>query len=171
MRRLLNNIAVSIDRLNGWLGETVSWLTLAMVVVTFVIVVLRYVFQLNWIWLQESVIYMHALVFMAGAAYTFRDNEHVRVDIFYRGFSEHGKAIVNLFGGVILLLPMVLFLFWVSGDYVLDSWALGEGSREAGGLPLVYIMKTYIPLMAGLLFLQGVSSILHSVLTLSRGKG
>jgi len=170
MRRFLNNVAVTIDRLNGWLGETVSWLTLAMVVVTFVIVVLRYVFQLNWIWLQESVIYMHALVFMVGAAYTFRDNEHVRVDIFYRGFSEWGKAVVNLLGGVILLLPMVLFLFWVSGGYVLESWALGEGSREAGGLPLVYIMKSYIPLMAGLLFLQGVSSILHSLLTLSRGR-
>lgn len=170
MRRFLNNVAVTIDRLNGWLGETVSWLTLVMVVVTFVIVVLRYVFQLNWIWLQESVIYMHALVFMVGAAYTFRDNEHVRVDIFYRGFSEWGKAVVNLLGGVILLLPMVLFLFWVSGGYVLDSWALGEGSREAGGLPLVFIMKSYIPLMAGLLFLQGVSSILHSLLTLSRGR-
>jgi len=170
MRRFLNNVAVSIDRLNGWLGETVSWLTLAMIVVTFFIVVLRYVFQLNWIWLQESVIYMHALVFMVGAAYTFRDNEHVRVDIFYRGFSEWGKAVVNLLGGVILLLPMVLFLFWVSGGYVLDSWALGEGSREAGGLPLVFIMKSYIPLMAGLLFLQGFSSILHSLLTLSRGR-
>jgi TRAP-type mannitol/chloroaromatic compound transport system permease small subunit len=170
MRRFLNSVAVRIDRLNGWLGEIVSWLTLGMVVVTFVIVVLRYVFQLNWIWLQESVIYMHALVFMMGAAYTFRDNEHVRVDIFYRGFSERGKAVVNLLGAVILLLPMVLFLFWVSGNYVLDSWALGEGSREAGGLPLVFIMKSYIPLMAGLLFLQGVSSILHSLLTLSRGK-
>jgi len=170
MRQVMRSIADNIDRLNGWLGETVSWLTLAMVVVTFVIVVLRYVFQLYWVWLQESVVYMHALVFMMGAAYTFRDNEHVRVDIFYRGFSVRGQAVVNLLGGVILLLPMVLFLFWVSGEYVLDSWALGESSREAGGLPLVYIMKTYIPLMAGLLFLQGISSILHSLLTLGLGK-
>jgi TRAP-type mannitol/chloroaromatic compound transport system permease small subunit len=171
MRQVMSSIAAGIDRLTGWLGELVSWLTLVMVVLTFVIVVLRYAFQLNWIWLQESVVYMHALVFMVGAAYTFRDDEHVRVDIFYRGLSESGRAVVNLLGGIVLLLPMVLFLLWGSGDYVLSSWALVEGSRQAGGLPLVYIMKTYIPLMAVLLFLQGFSSILHSALTLSRGRG
>lgn len=170
MHQRLHSLATRIDRLNEWLGGLVSWLTLAMVVVTFAIVVLRYVFELNWIWLQESVVYMHALVFMAGAAYTFRADDHVRVDIFYRSFSERGRAMVNIVGGVVLLLPMVLFLFLVSGDYVLDSWSLVEGSREAGGLPLVFVMKSYIPLMAVLLFLQGLSSILHAVLKLGGGQ-
>ena len=158
----LRSLANRIDGLNEWLGGLVSWLTLVMVVVTFTIVVLRYVFELNWIWLQESVVYMHALVFMVGAAYTFRTDGHVRVDIFYQGFSERGRAF--------LLLPMVIFLFLVSGGYVLDSWLLVEGSREAGGLPLVFIMKSYIPLMAVLLFLQGLSSILHAVLVLEGGQ-
>jgi TRAP-type mannitol/chloroaromatic compound transport system permease small subunit len=166
----LRSLANRIDGLNEWLGGLVSWLTLVMVVVTFTIVVLRYVFELNWIWLQESVVYMHALVFMVGAAYTFRTDGHVRVDIFYQGFSERGRAWVNIFGGVFLLLPMVIFLFLVSGGYVLDSWLLVEGSREAGGLPLVFIMKSYIPLMAVLLFLQGLSSILHAVLVLEGGQ-
>jgi TRAP-type mannitol/chloroaromatic compound transport system permease small subunit len=170
MHKRLHSLANRIDGLNEWLGGLVSWLTLVMVVVTFAIVVLRYVFELNWIWLQESVVYMHALVFMAGAAYTFRSDGHVRVDIFYRLFSERGRAWVNIIGGVFLLLPMVIFLFLVSGDYVLDSWLLVEGSREAGGLPLVFIMKSYIPLMAVLLFLQGISSILHAVLELGEGQ-
>jgi TRAP-type mannitol/chloroaromatic compound transport system permease small subunit len=170
MRKRLHSLANRIDGLNEWLGGLVSWLTLVMVVVTFTIVVLRYVFELNWIWLQESVVYMHALVFMAGAAYTFRSDGHVRVDIFYRLFSERGRAWVNIIGGVFLLLPMVIFLFLVSGGYVLDSWLLVEGSREAGGLPLVFIMKSYIPLMAVLLFLQGISSILHALLELDGGQ-
>jgi TRAP-type mannitol/chloroaromatic compound transport system permease small subunit len=169
MHKPLQQLVNGIDRFNGWVGETVSWLNLAMVLITFTIVLLRYGFQLNWIWLQESVTYMHALVFMAGAAYTFRDEAHVRVDIFYRRFTERGKAIVNLVGGLVLLLPMVIFLALVSFDYVMMSWSLFEGSREAGGLPFLYLMKSYILIMAGLLFLQGIASIGRSILALRGG--
>jgi TRAP-type mannitol/chloroaromatic compound transport system permease small subunit len=166
MQRLLNRLADGIDRFNGWIGEAMSWLNLFMVVVTFVIVFLRYGFGLNWIWLQESVTYMHALVFMVGAAYTFRDDAHVRVDILYRNFSLRRQALVNLLGGLLFLLPIVVFLIWVSWDYVIISWGLLEGSREAGGLPLVYLMKSYILLMAFVLLLQAISSMSRSLLTL-----
>ena len=166
----MNGLKRAIDLLETLslrVGQAVSWLTLAMVLVTFAIVVLRYGFGLNWIWLQESVVYLHALVFMAGIAYTLRENSHVRVDIFYQRLSPRGKAWVELLGGLFLLLPMTLFLAWVSWDYVAASWALKESSREAGGLPFVYVMKAYIPLMCALLLLQGLAGIGRAVLVLA----
>ena len=81
----------------------------------------------------------------------------MRVDIFYQQMSDKNKAKVDLFGTLFLLLPFAGFIVWISFDYVSNSWKLLEGSREAGGLPFVYILKTLIPLMAGLLFLQALS--------------
>jgi TRAP-type mannitol/chloroaromatic compound transport system permease small subunit len=119
------------------LGRTVSWLTLLMTLLAFGIVVLRYGFNLGWIWLQESVTYLHALVFMVAAAWAFQTDDHVRVDIFYRGRSERYRNWVDLVGTLILLVPFSLFLLFVAWDYVTASWATREVSREAGGLPLV----------------------------------
>jgi TRAP-type mannitol/chloroaromatic compound transport system permease small subunit len=135
---------------------------LPMVLVTFLIVVLRYVFDMGWIWMQESVLWMHAAVFMLAAAYTLNRDEHVRVDIFYRGLDPRRRALVDVLGTLLLLLPMMLFLFVSSLDYVGNSWARGEGSREAGGLPFpaVPLLKSLIPLTAGLLILQGVANLL-----------
>lgn len=98
----------AIDRLNEAIGKAVSWLTLAMVLVTFAAVVLRYGFSLGWIWLQESYIWMHGIVFMLGAGYTLLHDGHVRVDLFYRDARPRYKAWVNLAGSVVLLLPMVV---------------------------------------------------------------
>jgi TRAP-type mannitol/chloroaromatic compound transport system permease small subunit len=133
-----------------------------MVLVTFLIVVLRYVFDMGWIWMQESVLWMHAAVFMLAAAYTLNRDEHVRVDIFYRGLDPRRRALVDVLGTLLLLLPMMLFLFVSSLDYVGNSWVRGEGSREAGGLPFpaVPLLKSLIPLTAGLLILQGVANLL-----------
>lgn len=142
----------------------VSWLTLSMVVVTFLVVLLRYVFDIGWIAMQESVTYMHALVFMAGAAFTLKHQGHVRVDIFYHRFGDRGRAWVDLFGGLLLLLPMALFIAWVSWDYVLVSWEVFEGSREAGGLPGVFLLKTLILVMPVLLVLQALAGIVRDLL-------
>ncbi|NIR25762.1 MAG: TRAP transporter small permease subunit, partial [Gammaproteobacteria bacterium] len=119
-----------------------------MVLVTFAVVLLRYLFNTGWIAMQESITYMHALVFMLGAAYTLRHDGHVRVDIFYQKFSPRTRAWVDLLGTLLLLLPVTLFIAWVSWEYVSTAWALKEGSRETGGLPGVYLLKTAIPLMA-----------------------
>jgi TRAP-type mannitol/chloroaromatic compound transport system permease small subunit len=146
-----------IEQLSEWSGRLVAWLTFAMVVVTFVVVILRYLFDLGSIALQESITFMHAMVFMLGAAYTLRYEGHVRVDIFYRRFGERGRAWVDLLGVLFLLIPVTLFIAWVSWDYVASSWSLLEGSREAGGLPGVFLLKSVIPLMALLLLLQGVA--------------
>lgn len=166
MQQQLERIAAYIDGLNEWTGRLVAWLTLAMVLVTGAVVLLRYAFDLGWIAVQESITYLHALVFMLGAAYTLRHDGHVRVDIFYRRLAPRGQAWVDLLGALLLLLPVCIFVLWISWDYVAASWSLLEGSRDAGGLPLVYLLKAVIPAMALLLLLQGISQALRSVLVL-----
>jgi TRAP-type mannitol/chloroaromatic compound transport system permease small subunit len=161
--RPLTALADRLDALAEWTGRAVSWLTLGIVLITFTVVVLRYAFDLGWIAMQESMIYLHALVFMLGAAYTLKRDGHVRVDIFYRRLSPEGRAWVDLCGALFLLLPVCVFLFWVSGDYVASAWSIREGSRDAGGLPWVYVLKTAIPLMAALLILQGISQACRSL--------
>lgn len=141
-----------------------------MVVVTFVVVVMRYVFDAGLIWLQESVVWMHAAVFMLGAAYTLREEEHVRVDVFYRKMSARRRAWVDLIGVVIFLLPLCLFLAWNSLDFVTTSWGIREMSRESGGLPypLVPMLKSIVLLMPLTVALQGMSLFLGSLKALRR---
>ena len=150
----------------GWVGRSVSWLTLLMVVLTFGIVILRYGMNQGWIWLQESVTYLHALVFMTAAAWAFQTDDHVRVDIFYRDRSPRHKAWVNLLGTLIFLVPFSIYLIVIGWDYVAASWATKEGSREAGGLPLVYLLKSLILLMPALLLIQSYNVMRACIFTL-----
>lgn len=143
-----------------------------MVIVTFVVVVMRYVFDAGLIWVQESVVWMHAVVFMLGAAYTLEAGEHVRVDVFYRVMSERQRAWVDLIGVLIFLLPLCVFLGWKSFDFVTQSWSIREASRESGGLPYpsVPMLKSVLLLMPLTVALQGVSLILKSLKTLRGGQ-
>ena len=135
-----------------------------MVVITFIVVVLRYAFDIGWIALQESVLYMHAMVFMLGAAYTLKHNGHVRVDILYQRCSDKTKAWIDCLGTLLLLMPVTGFIIWSSWEYVSDSWAVEEGSRNSGGLPGVYLLKTTILFMAGLLILQAIALFLQNLM-------
>ncbi|MFQ5642902.1 MAG: TRAP transporter small permease subunit [Thiogranum sp.] len=162
----LRTLSTRLDRLAEIIGRASAWLTLALVLVTFAVVVLRYAFQFGSIAMQESILYLHASVFMLGAAYTLLLDGHVRVDIFYRGFSRKRKALVDLLGALFLLLPVCIFLLWSSWGYVAAAWSLHEGSGETGGLPYVYLLKTLIPLAALLLIVQGISQALASLGTL-----
>ena len=139
-----------------------------MVLVTFVVVVMRYVFDAGLIWLQESVVWMHAFVFMVGAAYTLQQEEHVRVDIFYRDMSPQRRAWVDSMGVVVFLLPLCGFLAWKAFDFVALSWKLQEASRESGGLPypLIPLLKSILVVMPVTLGLQGVALLARSVRTL-----
>ena len=119
-----------IETLSEWTGRCVAWLTLAMVLTTFMVVVLRYVFDTGWIAMQETITYMHALVFLLGAAYTLKHDGHVRVDIIYRKMPVRSRAWIDLLGVLFLLLPMCLFITWISWDYVQTAWELREASRE-----------------------------------------
>jgi len=157
-----------LDRFSGVSGRLTAWMTLFMVIVTFTIVVMRYLFDAGEIWMQESVVWMHAFVFMVGAAYTLQSDEHVRVDIFYRDMSVIGRAWVDLLGVVIFLLPLCIFLAVKAWDFVAVSWALKEVSRESGGLPypLLPLLKTVLLLMPVTVALQGISLALRSLKTI-----
>ena len=163
----MQKIVRYIDRMNDVIGRSISWLTLLMVIITFLVVVLRYVFSSGWIAMQESIIYMHSIVFMLGVAFTLKQNGHVRVDIFYERMGPRSRAWVDLLGAIFLLIPFCLFIILISWNYVSLSWSLLEGSRDAGGLPAVFLLKTTIPVMAMLLLLQGVAQGLRSILLLT----
>lgn len=159
----LLKISSAIDRLNNLIGRGSAWLSLMMVLVTLLIVLLRYVFQIGSIALQESVIYVNALVFTLGAAYTLKEQGHVRVDIFYSGFAPRQKALVDTVGVIAFLFVTVGFIAWSSWDYVSVSWRISESSPETSGLPYVYLLKSTIYLLVGLLSLQGVSELIKSL--------
>jgi TRAP-type mannitol/chloroaromatic compound transport system permease small subunit len=145
-------------------------MTLFMVVITAIIVVMRYVFDAGSIWLQELVIWMHAAVFMVGAAYTLLHEKHVRVDIFYRKMTARGRALVNLIGVILFLLPLCGFLAFMSYDFAEASWSIHEVSREPGGLPypMIPAMKSIVIIMPVTVALQGISLLLRSLATLRK---
>ncbi|NNF16192.1 MAG: TRAP transporter small permease subunit [Gammaproteobacteria bacterium] len=157
-------VASVIERFSRQIGHGVAWATLLMVLTTALVVVLRHVFQVGWIWLQEVSVYLHALVFLLGAAYTLGDDQHVRVDVFYRGFPHTWKRWVNTLGVVFFLLPTTAFIFWSSWSYVLRSWANRETSHETGGLlyPFPSLLKTSILIACVMLALQGIAMIVRS---------
>lgn len=155
-----------IDQLSELTGRILAWLSLLMMVMLCLVVVLRYGFEVGSIGLQEGVTYLHASIFMLGAAYTLKQDAHVRVDILYRNFSPRGKAWVNSLGGIIFLLPLCIYIFFISWDFVVQSWQIREVSTEPGGIPAVFLLKTLIPVMAINLGLQAVAEILRSAMVL-----
>ena len=154
-----------LDRFSRITGRLTAWFTLFMVLLTCVIVVMRYVFDAGLIWMQELVLWMHAVVFMVGAAYTLRHEEHVRVDVFYGSMNEKQRAWVDALGVIIFLLPVCAYIAWTSISYIGASWRDTEASPEAGGLPfpMLPLLKTVLLVMPILLGLQGVSLFLKSV--------
>jgi TRAP-type mannitol/chloroaromatic compound transport system permease small subunit len=154
-----------IDRISEATGRAASWLTLLMVIVTFAIVVTRYVFDAGFVWLQEILTWMHATVFMLGAAYTLQQDGHVRVDIFYREMTVKRRAWVNLLGAVLFIAPLCVFLAVEAYSYVSAAWRIHEVSRNAGGLPYPFVplLKTVLILMPVAVFLQGLSMGLRAI--------
>lgn len=148
-------------------GHTVAWLALIMVLVQFLIVLLRYVFSINSVAAQESVTYMHAALFMLAAGYTLLEDGHVRVDIFYRGMGPRARALVDLLGAFLLLLPFAVLILRWSLPYVQASWAALEASPQPGGLPLIFLLKTIIPAFAVLMILHGGLTAARAALTLT----
>ncbi|MDR5902505.1 MULTISPECIES: TRAP transporter small permease subunit [Halomonas] len=152
-----------LDAVTDLVGRTTAWLVLVMMAVQFAIVVMRYVFGIHSIALQESVMYMHAMVFMLGAAWTLQHDGHVRVDIFYRKRSPRSRASVDLFGTLFLLLPVTLYILLGSLGYVSSSWAILERSPD-GGIPGVFLLKSLILAMAALLLVQGIAQLIRQTL-------
>ena len=155
-----------IDTFTEFCGKLTAWATLTMMLCTCFVVVSRYLFGSGSIALQETVIYLHAFAFMLGTAFTLKRGGHVRVDIFYRHFSLRRRALVDALGALFFLLPTCGLIFWLSFDYVSNSWAIYERSAESAGLPWVYLLKTLLLIMPTLLLLQGIAEFLKSFATL-----
>jgi len=160
-------VAGYIDRIIAAIGRIAAWAVLVVVLVEFTVVLLRYGLGVGSIWLQETVVYAHAALFMLAAAWTLAAGGHVRVDIFYARASARHKAWVDLVGTAFFLLPFMAALLLLSLPYVGRSWAILERSREASGLPLVFVLKTLIPAFAALMLLQGASLAIRAALTLA----
>lgn len=163
----MNAIADSLDVVNRWIGQTVRWAVLIMMLLQFAIVLLRYVFGASSIALNEGVLYLHAAFFMLAAGYTLQVDDHVRVDIFYARATPRTRALIDIFGHVFLLLPsMAIVLYW-TWPSVRNSWAILEGSISVGGIPGVFLLKTLIPAFCILIMLQSVALILRNIASLS----
>ena len=166
----MDQVTSVLDGLTERVGNWLAWLATLLVLLTGIVVVLRYAFQTGSIALQESLIYINALLFTLGAAYTLKQGGHVRVDIFYSRMTGRNRALVDLFGTFFLLFPLCGFILWTSWDYVSFSWQIRERSVETSGLPFVYLLKTTILLLAGFLLWQGCAELCRAIKTLSSGK-
>jgi TRAP-type mannitol/chloroaromatic compound transport system permease small subunit len=163
-------LADRIDRLTTGIGRAVAWLTLTIVLLQFALVVARYLFGLGSIWVTEAVIYGHAALFMLAAAWTLRAGGHVRVDVFYADALPRTKAMIDLAGALLLLLPFAFVLVWLSVPYAARSWVILERSQEASGLPLVFVLKSFIPIFAVMMALQGIAQAIRAMTALLRAR-
>ena len=166
MKTRIERLADAIDRLNTAVGRVAMWGSLFIVLAGFSVVVLRYLFGTGSLALSESVIYAQAALFLLASPLTLRTGGHVRVDVFYGTASPRTKALVDLAGSLVFLLPFAGVLVLFSVPYAARSWSLMEHSREASGLPLVYLLKTLIPVFAVLLGLQGIAQAIRAALVL-----
>lgn len=162
----MTRLADALDWINRGVGAVVMWLALLMVLVQFAVVLMRYVFGYSSIFINESVLYLHASIFMLGAGYTLWAQGHVRVDIFYARFSARKQALVDIFGHLALLAPSLLMLLYWSWPMVRRSWAILEGPISVGGIPASYLLKSLVPAFCVLLLIQGLSALIRDVIRL-----
>lgn len=162
-------IVHGLESVNALVGRLVRHLVMAMVLLQFVVVLLRYLFGFSHMMLVEGVLYMHAFLFMLAAGYTLLLDRHVRVDVFYGRLGPRGRAAIDLFGGIVLLLPPMIVLAWYSWPSVRNSWAILEGAISVGGIPASFVLKTLVPAFCLLVGLQGIALVLRSAHTLARG--
>lgn len=158
----MSQIVRHIDRFTQLTGQAIRWLSLLLVLTTCSVVALRYLLDLPSIALQETVMYLHAAIFMLGAAYTWQQGGHVRVDVFYRNLPVSRRYWIDRAGILFLVVPTSFFLIWASWEYVGNAWAIRERSQEASGLPFVYALKTLLILLPVTLLLQAVAELLRT---------
>jgi len=164
IENFLINITKSINLINKFAGGICAFLVVLMSVNVFLVVILRYLFGISFIWMQETYVWMHAYIFMLGAGFTYLNDDHVRIDILYKSSSSIYRATVDLFGNIFLLLPFLYIIWSYSFPFVYKSFQMNEISREAGGLGMLYLLKLAILLFVILLFIQAVSKIINSFL-------
>lgn len=163
----LERLGDTLDAFNERIGRATAWCALIMVLVQFVVVVMRYIFGIGSIMMQESVVYLHSFMFLVGAGYTLLHDGHVRVDIFYRTATPRNKAVVDILGVVFFLIPVSLLIWIYTWPYALKSWQVLEGSKETSGIHAVFALKSMILVFAALMILQGIALAARSCLRLT----
>ncbi len=159
----MDRIADRLDLVNQLVGNAVRWFALAMVLLQFAVVILRYVYGVSFVFLGEGVLYMHSALFMLGAGYTLLMDGHVRVDIFYARLSPRAQALVNAVCAAFFLAPAMILLGWFSWPSVRNSWAVLEGPISVGGIPASFLLKSLIPAFCALLLVQGLACFLRDM--------
>jgi len=153
----------TLNQFSILIGRAVAWLTLAMILFILINVLASWLFNTSWIWLRESVTWLHGTNFLLAVGYTLNRQSHVRVDIFYSKMTQRQQAIVDTLGTLFLLLPTCIFIAWASWPAFFLSWRVSEVSSEAGGLPALYLLKSLLLLMPLLLSIEAVNQLLIQI--------
>ena len=161
-RNSIQKFIYAIDMANEFIGKAVSWCTLLLVILVTLNVILRYVFNISFVFTEEMQWHLYAMIFLLGAGYTLRYNDHVRVDVVYQRLGKRSRALVNVLGCLFFLFPGCYLVIKTSIPFVHSSWAMGEGSADPGGLPARYLLKAIVPFAFFLLALQGISMLLKN---------
>ncbi|GJL81254.1 MAG: membrane protein [marine bacterium B5-7] len=167
----MNSFSDRVDVINRSVGRVVRWFALIMVLVQFVLVMLRYVYGISFVYMNESVLYLHGALFMLGAGYTLLVDGHVRVDIFYARASLKHRTMIDIFGHLIFLLPSMTVLLLYSWPSVRRSWSIFEGPISVGGIPASFLLKSLVPAFCILLIIQGVSNLVRDISRLRNKTG
>ena len=152
-----------IDKLTDNIASGLLYILIALILLVFSTVFFRYVFNMSYIIIQEIIMYLHALIFMFGISYALKENSHVKIDVLYNSLNKRTQRVISIAGLVSFILPTALFIIYISIDMVTQSWVIFEGSSEAGGLNLVFILKSLIPISGVLIFLQGISELIKHI--------
>ena len=156
----MKQLQILIDKVTNNIEYILSYMLILLIIIVFSTVFFRYVFSISYVILQELIMYIHALIFMLGISYTLKEKAHVKIDIIYNVLTKENQNLVSSVGVLLFILPTSLFISYISLDMVFQSWRVLEGSSEAGGLNLVFILKSLIPITGILIFFQGLSELM-----------
>ena len=159
----MKQFQILIDKLTDNIANGLLYILIALILLVFSTVFFRYVFNMSYIIIQEIIMYLHALIFMFGISYALKENSHVKIDVLYNTLNKRTQRVISIAGLVSFILPTALFIIYISIDMVTQSWMILEGSSEAGGLDLVFILKSLIPISGILIFLQGISELIKHI--------
>ena len=159
----MKQFQILIDKLTDNIANGLLYILIALILLVFFTVFFRYVFNMSYIIIQEIIMYLHALIFMFGISYALKENSHVKIDVLYNTLNKRTQRVISIAGLVSFILPTALFVIYISIDMVTQSWVIFEGSSEAGGLNLVFILKSLIPISGVLIFLQGISELIKHI--------
>ena len=159
----MKQFQILIDKLTDNIANGLLYILIVLIVLVFSTVFFRYIFNMSYIIIQELIMYLHALIFMFGISYALKENSHVKIDVLYNSLNKRTQRVISIAGLVSFILPTALFIIYISIDMVTQSWMILEGSSEAGGLDLVFILKSLIPISGILIFLQGISELIKHI--------